>query len=136
FASSPAVPYLYSAALLILVAWTLGHRRALPGLELVALGMAMNLLVVLANGGHMPVAPALATGGPPQLHELGTWGQYALAGPGTRLNWLADTIQLPGPLGAIFPGAYSPGDLVAIVGIAVACFLVPKGRRQKAVAPP
>ncbi len=123
-ATSPVAPWLYVVALAALVGWTLWHRRRLPGIEVVALGMAMNLLVVLANLGHMPVSRALADRGPRELLVRGVLGQYVLAGHGTRLDWLGDWIELPGALGRLLPQAYSPGDLVAALGMAITLFLV------------
>ena len=49
--------------------------------------------------------------------------QYVLESSSTRLNFLDDWVALPGTLGRIFPQAYSPGDLVAVVGMAVSVFL-------------
>lgn len=110
-------PLLYGLSLAILIAWAAWHVRRLPGVWVVALGMAMNLLVVLANGGHMPVAPDLAHRGPRQLVEEGYLGQYVLQGPGTRLAFLDDRIQLPSLLGRLLPQAYSAGDLVMSAGL-------------------
>lgn len=123
-ATSPVAPWLYVVALAALVAWTLWHRKQLRGIEVVAAGMAMNLLVVLANLGHMPVARSLADRGPKELLIRGVLGQYILAGHGTRLDWLGDWIELPGTLGRLLPQAYSPGDLVAALGMAITLFLV------------
>jgi hypothetical protein len=133
----PGSPWLYAAALAALVGWALWHRRRLPGIELVALGMAMNLAAMLANAGHMPVAPALTDRGPAVLAEQGTWAQYVVASARTHLNALGDYVPLPGPLGRLFPQAYSPGDLVSLVGMAVMLFLTtrPLGLRdQPAIA--
>jgi hypothetical protein len=51
--------------------------------------------------------------------EQGHAGQYVVMGSATHLNWLADWIGVPGPLG----GAYSPGDAVVGLGIAAVAFL-------------
>jgi hypothetical protein len=106
--------YVYVAALAAIIAWTVLHLDRLPGIGFVTAGGLLNLTVILANGGHMPVAAALA--GP--LLSRGTIGQYTLMGPGTNLNFLADWISL-GPI----PEAYSPGDLVIALGIALVVFL-------------
>jgi hypothetical protein len=45
-------------------------------------------------------------------------------GPGTHLNWLADWIGLPGPLHE----AYSPGDLIVALGIAIVVLLAMRRR--------
>jgi hypothetical protein len=108
------VQYLYAASLAVLIAWTIWHVDRLRGAWFVAIGAALNLIVVLANGARMPVAQALA--GP--LVERGHIGQYVLMGAGTNLSWLADWIGVPGPLG----GAYSPGDVVVALGIGIVAF--------------
>ncbi|MEA2655777.1 MAG: hypothetical protein QOI23_1142, partial [Chloroflexota bacterium] len=51
------VQYLYVAALTALVAWTAWHASRLRGAWIVALGAALNLIVVIVNGARMPVAP-------------------------------------------------------------------------------
>lgn len=122
-ASSPIAPWLYVIALLTLIAWTVWHRDILPGIEIVALGMAMNLLVVLVNFGHMPVSRALADRGPKALLLNGVLGQYIVAGNNTRLDWLGDWIALPGTLGKMLSQAYSPGDIVAALGMVITVFL-------------
>lgn len=108
------VQYAYLAALAALVAWTTWHASRLRGAWIVALGAGLNLVVVIANGARMPVAPALAG----RLLEQGHIGQYVAMGSGTNLGWLGDWIGVPGPLG----GAYSPGDVVIAIGIAAVAF--------------
>lgn len=127
-------PVLYSVSLALLIAWALWHVRRLPGVWIVALGMAMNLLVVLVNGGHMPVSVDLAHRGPRQLVEQGYLGQYVLEGPDTRLAFLDDRIQLPWLIGRILPQAYSAGDLVMSAGLFVVTLLathVKPGKAEK-----
>lgn len=121
-------PWLYTASLAVLIGWTLLHTYRLPGIWLVSLGIMLNLLVVLANGGHMPVRPDLAHRGPIQLLEQGVWGQYTLEGAHTRLAPLDDRINLPWPLGALFPQAYSVGDLVSVAGLFVVAFVATRRR--------
>jgi len=114
------IQYVYAAALAALVAWTAWHVRRVPGVWVVMVGSALNLIVVIANGARMPVSAALA----PNLVARGHAGQYAVMGPGTRLDWLGDWIGIPGPLG----GAYSPGDLCIGLGIAIVAFLATRHR--------
>ena len=110
------VQYVYVAALAALIVWTAWHVRLVPGVWVVTAGAALNLVVILANGARMPVAPALAG----VLVQRGHVGQYVLMSSNTNLNWLADWIGFPSPL----RGAYSPGDLLIAVGIGVVTFLV------------
>ena len=114
--------YVYAASLAALVAWTVWHFDRLPGVWLVSLGAALNLVVVVVNGGHMPVAREFAG----HLVARGQIGQYVVMGPGTNVGWLADWIGGPALLGAV----YSPGDVVVALGIAAVSFL---GTRQRPV---
>jgi len=109
------VQYLYAAALAGLVAWTAWHIRRIPGVWVVTVGAASNLIVVLANGARMPVTPSLAG----SLVNRGPVAQYTLMGPDTRLDWLGDWIGFPWPV----PGAYSPGDLLIALGIGIVVIL-------------
>jgi uncharacterized protein DUF5317 len=109
------VQYVYVAALAALVAWTALHIKRVPGVWVVTAGAALNLVVILANGARMPVAPALAG----VLVQRGHVGQYVLMGSNTNLNWLADWIGFPWPV----RGAYSPGDLLIAVGIGIVTLL-------------
>jgi hypothetical protein len=115
-------PWLYLSALTALLAWVLWHLWELPGAWLVATGVFLNLLVVAANDGHMPVAAGLLARAPEQLRDGGSLGQYVMAGIDTRLEWLGDWVVLPGALGTVFHQAYSPGDLTVAAGIAVVLF--------------
>jgi Family of unknown function (DUF5317) len=130
--TSPLAPAVFVASLLALIGWVVWHRDRLPGIWLVAVGMTLNLVVVLANGGRMPVVAAAAHLGPPQLQQTGVWAEYALMGPGTRLAWLGDWVLLPQPVGHILPQAYSAGDLVTLVGLALVMFRATRPRRLTA----
>jgi hypothetical protein len=118
--------FVYAASLAALVGWTIWHIDLLPGVWLVSVGSALNLLVVLVNGGRMPVSPELAARGSHLLVDRGFIGQYVLMGPHTNLSRLADWLAFPGPVGTVLPEAYSPGDFVSALGIAVVTFLATK----------
>lgn len=90
-----------------------------PGFAVAALGAALNLAAVLANGGRMPAAPeALALlHGPEGVAALAAGTvvtNSALAGPETALVWLTDIFVLPPWL----PGAnvFSVGDVLIGLG--------------------
>jgi Family of unknown function (DUF5317) len=106
------VQYVYLAALTALVAWTLWQIELVRGVWLVAIGSALNLVVIATNGARMPVAPELAG----SLVHSGQVGQYTLLTAETNLNWLADWIALPG-ISRWLAEAYSPGDMVVALGI-------------------
>jgi len=121
------IQYVYSATLAALVAWTVWQVDRIAGIWLVTVGAALNLVVIAANGGRMPVAPEVAG----NLLQHGQIGQYILMGPGTHLNWLADWITLPGPLEKVLREAYSPGDLIVATGIALVVFLAMRVRPEE-----
>jgi hypothetical protein len=106
--------YAYALALAAIVAWSVLHFDRLPGIWLLTVGGALNLLVIVANGARMPVAPEFAA----TLTRHGQLGQYTVMGPGTHLNLLGDWINLY-PV----PEAYSPGDVLIALGLAIAVFI-------------
>ena len=110
-----AMRFVYLVALAAIVVWTIWHFRLLPGVWLVTVGGALNLLVIGVNDARMPVAPALAG----SLLGRGEIAQYTLMGPGTNLSALGDWISVPP-----FPEAYSPGDVVIAAGLALVIFFI------------
>jgi hypothetical protein len=105
------IQYVYTLALALLVVWCIWNVRRLRGLVILTAGAAVNLLVVVANGGRMPVAASVAS-------IRGNVGQYTVMSSSTRLNWLGDWIGLPAHL-----GVYSPGDVIIAAGIFVVAAL-------------
>ena len=110
-----AMRYVYVVALAAIVVWTIWHFDLLPGVWLVTVGGALNLLVIGVNGARMPVAPALAG----SLLSRGAIAQYTVMGPGTNLSALGDWISVPP-----FPEAYSVGDVVIAAGLALVVFFI------------
>lgn len=96
---------------LLVVAATLNRR--IVGVPLVALGMGMNVVAIVANGGSMPVLPQA-------MHDAGAdyvtlANSTATAAP--RLSWLVDRWAAPDwvPLANVF----SVGDVVIALGAMV-----------------
>lgn len=103
--------YVVSTALVGVV--VLANLR-LPGLWLVALGAALNLAAIVANGGSMPASPAaLASLG---MGIGGNTNSVVVADPALAL--LTDIFALPSwlPLANVF----SIGDVLIGIGVAVA----------------
>ena len=102
--------WLASYALLI-VAAVLNAR--IKGVPIVALGMCMNLVAIVANGGTMPVRPeaVLAAG-----DDYGTEANSTVMAD-AHLSWLVDRWAAPDwiPLANVF----SIGDMVIAVGAVV-----------------
>jgi Family of unknown function (DUF5317) len=104
----------------------------LPGIPLIALGGALNLLAMAVNGGVMPASPTALAGAGLPVHAPGFQNSTALAEP--RLAWLGDVFYLPAswPLSNVF----SIGDVLIALGIVWALHricrsrLVPSWARQ------
>jgi hypothetical protein len=97
-----------------------------PALLLASLGVALNLTVIVANGGWMPRADARA---PRELDHgsiESTVSNTAPMASDTRLGWLADTIAQP--VWLPLSNLVSPGDLLLSFGAAGWAFAVT--RRQ------
>jgi Family of unknown function (DUF5317) len=114
----PGLPDWLRSALLVAAypvgAVFLAANRRVPGIPLVALGAALNLLAITANGGVMPASPtALARAGMP-IEEPGFQSSTAVAEP--RLAFLGDVFAVPAawPLSNVF----SVGDVLIFVGLA------------------
>ena len=116
----PALLILGSYALLMVT--VLANWR-LPGMILLGMGAALNLLVILLNGGWMPVTTE-------HLVAAGLLSSPAALAPGQRvpfskdvivasheghLSWLSDVFMIAkaGPLSAVF----SVGDALMMVGL-------------------
>jgi Family of unknown function (DUF5317) len=130
-------------SLLLVAAYPVGAvfllaNRRVPGMALVALGAALNLLAITANGGVMPAsAEALAAAGLP-VAEPGFANSAALDDP--RLAFLGDVFSIPAawPLSNVF----SVGDVCIGAGLAWGVHrvcgsrLVPRWTGNPGAAPP
>ncbi|MGB9723668.1 MAG: DUF5317 domain-containing protein [Chloroflexia bacterium] len=114
----PAIALLLSYLALLLAVWL---NRHIPGLALLGLGLLLNLVVMAANGGYMPISPETmerighgdAAAIAPGSRVAGT-KDLALPQEQTRLWFLSDILILPFPFP--FSGAFSPGDVFVAAG--------------------
>jgi len=121
-----------------LLAIALRNLRA-AGMAFAAAGLAMNLAVIVANGGLMPIAPETVRMAGREAWKVGD------GSPGTRVLQSKDVIRaredtwlepladrfwtgLPGRLGVIF----SAGDVVLLAGV---CTLVVRTMTGPAASP-
>ncbi|MFA4931291.1 MAG: DUF5317 domain-containing protein [Caldisericia bacterium] len=118
------VAVIYVVTLCVLAAFLVTNRRVL-GVPILLAGLMLNMLVISANAGRMPVSvAALDAAGRVEEADLlrlrGAAANCVLMNDSTRLNMLGDNIviRLGGPVGS----AYSVGDLVALAGEAVVVF--------------
>jgi hypothetical protein len=105
-----------SVVLVALFCWC---NRERPGMRWIALGLALNALVMLANGGVMPATPealAVVHGGTATVGAPLPWAKAAVLAESTaRLDWLGDRLLLPGPLAGL--AAWSLGDIALLLGV-------------------
>ncbi len=114
------ITLIFSYLLLLAFVWM---NRRLPGMPIIALGLLMNLTVMLANGGYMPITPEAVqrVGHEYELQstEPGARLKYTkdilLPREQTRLWFLSDIFVLPPPFP--IPTVFSPGDAVLALGV-------------------
>ena len=116
----------------ILLAFCLLNIRR-PGMGLLTTGLALNLAVIVLNGGLMPlpVETARALLPPPNFAQLEVG---APLGPGSkdillpessiRLPWLADRFASPAVFDRLF--VFSIGDVLVALGVSVLLAQIPK----------
>jgi Family of unknown function (DUF5317) len=132
-AGAPWLHWVWAAALsatFLLVLRNLWAERGLAW-SLAALGIGLNLLVIFANGGYMPVSRAglEQTGQPAELAE-GAFRREVLIDDSTRLPFLADIFVDPSWFPQ--PVVTSVGDHLLTAGLAVWAFTsVYRGRRSR-----
>lgn len=110
--------FLTSHLLLLITVWA---NRALPGMFWVAVGLMLNLAVMTANGGWMPITPEAVikaghSGLAPSLEtgmRLYSSKNIVLPAESTTLRWLSDVFVLARPFPV--PSVFSIGD-VSIAG--------------------
>lgn len=105
--------------MLLVFAWA---NRRQPGFWMLGLGLVLNLLVIIANGGWMPISPETiqsiaphAAPGSWQIGQrLGSSKDIVLLASQTRLYWLSDCLLLPAWIP--YRAALSIGDVLIAVG--------------------
>ena len=103
------IQYLYAISFLVLVGWCIWNLQRIRGVWIVTIGAALNLVVIAANAGRMPVSASAA--------GVATYTPMTAS---THLNWLGDWIVVGRPTW----GVYSPGDLIISIGVVIVTFLL------------
>ncbi|HHV59670.1 MAG TPA: DUF5317 domain-containing protein [Clostridiaceae bacterium] len=107
-------------------------NRNYIGIWFIAAGSFMNALVMMANGGKMPVEESIleSQGAPLEIIEkvrLGMDGKHSIIDGSTKLVFLSDIIETP-PFLDWMMQIVSIGDLVVVLGLFILVFeIVKKG---------
>jgi len=107
---------IFSYIVLLLAVW---YNKELKGINFITLGIIFNFIVIVANGGHMPVLFS-------SLHKAGlndfalvlkegTYVTHTLITEKTLFRFLADVIPLSPPLPD--PSVVSVGDFLMFYGV-------------------
>ncbi len=139
FTRSPLVGFatvpIYVLSMILLVIWVAANWR-IPGIALIAIGLALNVIAITMNGGHMPVSPESA-------RYAGTIDNYTSEGAFVANNsiatqdnvrfWLlTDIIAIPKQVP--FANVISIGDVLLTIGVGSLCYRTI--RRTPALAEP
>lgn len=114
-----------SLGILVIFVW---YNRRVRGFGLLGLGLLLNLAVIVANGGLMPISPETLTTVhgelSAELYDSRAYGSKSIVLPAdeTRLEWLADRFTLPDWTPIRF--AFSLGDVFLAAGAFWALWVV------------
>lgn len=108
-----------SQCLLLAFVWV---NRSQPGFWTLGLGLALNLVTIIANGGWMPISPQTTARMYPEVpaerwtpgERLGTSKDILLSFQDMRLPWFADRFTFPG--WSPYQVAFSFGDVLIALG--------------------
>jgi len=107
---------IFSYIVLLLAVW---YNKKLKGMKIIALGIILNVIVIVANSGHMPVLlSSLYKAG---LNDFalvlkeGTYVTHVLITEKTLFGFLADVIPLSPPFPD--PSVVSAGDFLMFYGV-------------------
>jgi hypothetical protein len=120
-------PVLLALSYLLLAVFLISNRW-IPAGYVMILGLLLNLLVVVANGG-MPVRAEAITksGGDPAVLQDSTVGKHHLMTEEDVLWQLGDVIGVPEPIGVVL----SVGDVLLYGGIVYSIVQIMRGRRRE-----
>ena len=107
---------IFSYIVLLLAAW---YNKNIKGIKIITLGIIFNFIVIVANGGHMPVL--LSSLYKVGLNDFalvlkeGTYITHTLITEKTLFGFLADVIPLSPPFPD--PSVVSAGDFLMFYGV-------------------
>jgi len=120
-------PVMLALSYALLVAFLVANRW-IPGATVMSIGLVLNLMAVVLNGG-MPVQAAAIerSGGDPAVLAQTQDDKHHLMDDSDVLTPLADVIWLPAPATIVI----SIGDVLLYLGIAYSIVQIMRGRRRE-----
>jgi len=109
---------IFSYIVLLLAVW---YNKELKGMKIIALGIAFNFVVIIANGGHMPVLlnslykVKVGLDSFALVLKEGSYVTHTLITEKTLFRFLADVIPLSPPFPD--PSVVSVGDFLLFYGV-------------------
>jgi len=126
FLNSGVYLHIFSYLLLLVAIW---YSRSIRGMKTIGAGVLVNFIVILSNGGRMPVSvDALSKTGLDDMLPLLKSKAYAIHTilvPSSRLKFLSDIIPLPPPYPS--PRVLNIGDIIMAIGVFI---LIQHGMRR------
>lgn len=116
----------------LVAAWFLVSNLRIPGLWLVGVGALSNGLTITLNGGTLPARAGALEAAGLDVSQPGFVNSGVIEG--ARLPWLGDVFALPSPLP--LANVFSVGDVLIILGIAVAAWRICGTRWTRPWRPP
>jgi hypothetical protein len=116
---------IYIGALVLVLIGAFRNWHLGLAVRVATLGLVLNTVVIVLNGGHMPVdaAAMAAVQGQPKVQAIAGQQQYdntGIATSSTKLTIFSDLLPVPLPDG--YGNVYSVGDVLLTVGIAGAVY--------------
>ncbi|MCR4397995.1 MAG: DUF5317 domain-containing protein [Firmicutes bacterium] len=129
----PAVASIVHLSAYGMVIFAVASNLRMRGMWSIGAGTALNLAVIAANGGRMPIGlEGLRRAGLDSLPSFraiasGLSYTHELVDEGTRLAFLGDVLSIPKPLWP--PTVFSAGDVLVMLGafVLVQSVMVPQG---------
>jgi hypothetical protein len=116
----------------LVAAWFLVANRRIPGLWLIGLGALANGLAITVNSGTLPARAGALRAAGLVVDQPGFVNSGVVAHP--HLAWLGDVFALPAPLP--LANVFSVGDLLIVLGVAVASWRICGTRWTRSWTPP
>jgi hypothetical protein len=124
--------FIIQAVVFLMLFTVIWFNRSYTGVLFVGAGCLSNALVMMLNGGKMPVSlevlETINITGAVEIIEKGLDNRHSIINEATKLPFLADTIHPPSIFSYMMQ-VVSIGDLIVVLGIMILTFEAVMGQR-------